>query len=627
MNLAAKSSFLLIFLQGGAKMKKFKADSQRVLKLMVDSIYTNKEIFLRELISNASDALEKAKFASLTDSSIDGEFFIEIKINKDQRSITISDTGIGMDEKELETNLGTIAESGTEKFKAENLTEEQLIGQFGVGFYSSFMVAKKVIVRTKRQDKDAYTWISDGTGYEITPAEKQDRGTEITLFLKENTDEFNYEEFLEPSTIQRLVKKYSDYIRFPIYSEVEELTEDGNDVELKRKVINSMVPIWKKGKEATKEELDTFYQQRYYALNPPLKAIPIYVEGSITYHALLFFPSKVPFDFYSVQYERGLSLYSNGVMIMENCKELLPDYLGFVRGVVDSDDLSLNISREMLQKTRQLEMIAKSIEKKILSAMERMLKEERENYEKLFSEVGAAFKFGIYRDFGLKKDELKDLCLFYSSKSKKLVTLKEYVERLSSGEDILYAAGETKEAILRQPIVQAFIEKDKDILLLTDRIDEFVIKIINEYEGHKIKSVSDKDVTLGEKSDDENIEKENKDLLDKLKNLLGDKVSKVGISSKLPESSASFLTSANEISLEMEKLFNQANKDNKIKAERLLEINPKHKLFEKLKNFENQEDKLKNLATVLYYQAAMLANIQLEDPEEFVRAINDFITK
>ncbi len=604
-------------------MRKFKANSQRVLKLMVDSIYTNKEIFLRELISNASDALEKAKFASLTDSSIGGEFFIEIKVDKEQRSLTISDTGIGMDEKELETNLGTIAESDTEKFKAKNLTQEQLIGQFGVGFYSAFMVAKKIVVVSKRQDKNAYSWVSDGTGYEIKPAEKEVRGTDITLFLKDNTDEYNYDEFLHSTTIERLVKKYSDYIRFPIYALVR---KDG-DEQPKRQTLNSMIPIWKKGKDATKEETDAFYQKKYYALQPPLETIPVYIEGNISYHALLFFPSKAPLDFYSIEYERGLSLYSSGVLIMENCKELLPEYLGFVRGVVDSDDLSLNISREMLQKTRELELIAKSIEKKILSVMEKMLKDEREKYEQLFSEVGAAFKFGIYNNFGQKKDQLKDLCLFYSSKQEKLVTLKEYVSGLSDGDDILYAAGESINAIKRQPIVRAFLEKDKDILLLTDKIDEFVVKILYEYDGHKIKSVSDKDVSIDGQSTDQSTEQENKELLEKIKKYLGDKVFKVSLSTKLPISSASFLTSANEISLEMEKVLNQANKDNQLKAERVLEINPNHKIFEKLKALENQEDKLKDAAAVLYYQAALLANVPLDNTEEFIIAINNFITE
>jgi molecular chaperone HtpG len=606
-------------------MKKFKAQSERILKLMVDSIYTNKEIFLRELVSNASDALDKARFSSLTSGEDFGEFYIEIFLDKQNRTLSIFDTGIGMNAQELETNLGTIAESGTEKFKALNQPEEKLIGKFGVGFYSAFMVAKRVEVDSMTQDGQKNKWTSDGSGYEISQGERSSRGSTVKITLKDNTEEDDYDMFLSTDFIKSFVKKHSDYVRFPIYFEYEKETFDQESKDFKkencREVLNSMVPIWKKQED--KEATDAFFMDKYYAATPPLETIKFFAEGKVSFHALLFFPEKAPFDYFAVEYERGLSLYSGGVLIMENCKELLPDYLGFIKGVVDSDDISLNISREMLQKTRQLSTIAKHIESKILSAMRKMLKDEREKYERLFSEFGAGFKFGLYNNYGIKKDELKDLCLFFSSKQEKMVTLSEYVAQMGENKNILYAAGQDISSLKNMPIVDSCIEKGIDVLLLTDRIDEFVMKILGSFEDKPILSVFDKKaLEENETSEEKKEEEESKGLLEKLQNALEGRVKKVELNARLA-GHASFITSDNEISIEMEKVLHMAHNQNNIKAEKVLQINPEHDVFAAVKLSENQESRLKDFAIVLYGQAMLLAGLPLENMNEFIVAINN----
>ena len=606
-------------------MKQFKTESKRILDLMINSIYTNKEIFLRELISNASDAIDKLKFISLTDGDVKSNFKIQLSIDKDNKILTILDDGIGMTEKELEKNLGTIAESGTYAFKKENGKQdgEDLIGQFGVGFYSAFMVADKIVVTTKAYKSDkAYRWESAGvSGYEITEAEKDTVGTKIELYLKEDGEDFKYSDFLAESKLESLVKRYSDYIRYPITLKVL-----GTD-----KTLNSMVPIWKKPKSEVKDEdLAEFYKNEFHDFEAPLKSTYAKIEGTVTYDTMLFIPNRAPFDYYSKDYKKGVKLYSNGVLIMDKCEELIPDYFGFVKGIVDSSDLNLNISREILQQDRQVRAIAVSLEKKILSELKKMQNTDREAYEKMFAEFGLSIKFGVYAGFGMKKDDLQDLLMFYSSRKEKLVTLKEYVEGMIDGQDaIYYACGESYEKIARLPQIEKAKDKGYEILYMKDGVDEFVAKVLISYSDKKFVSVSEADFsTLGEEEKKE-IDKKNeefKSVLEFIKEALGDKVKEVKISANL-KTYPVCITSGGDLSIEMEKVLNALpNADKKVKAEKILEINAEHKIAEKLKNlYESDKETLKKYAIVLYEQARLLEGLQIENVSEFIDAMTEII--
>ena len=623
-------------------MKQFKTESKRILDLMINSIYTNKEIFLRELISNASDAIDKLKFISLTDTSIKSNFNITISVNKENRTISIADNGIGMDEKTLEKNLGTIAESGTLAFKKENeQTDTELIGQFGVGFYSAFMVADKIEVYSKAYNSDkAYKWESEGVeGYSITETEKEEVGTNIVLYLKNDSEDYNYSAFLEQYKIASLVKQYSDYIRYPVQmlmkkSKLKEgASEDKKEYEevLELETLNSMVPIWKKPKnEVTKENLNEFYKTQFHEYMDALKSVYAKIEGSVTFDALLFIPSKAPIDYYSKDYKKGLKLYCNGVMIMEKCEELLPDYFGFVRGIVDSPDLSLNISREILQQDRQVKAIANSIEKKISAELKKMLEEDRETYEKMFAEFGLSIKFGVYAGFGANKDKLKDLLMFYSSRKEKLVTLKEYVDGMIDGQkEIYYACGESYEKIANLPQIEKAKEKGYEILFFKDGVDEFVAKILLDYDGKKFKSVAEADFSLDteeEKSELEKKNEENKDLLNAIKEDLGDKVKEVRLTSNLKTYPVCIIAGG-DVSIEMEKVFaSMPNADGAIKAEKILEISSSHPILETLKTiFKTDREKLKDYSKVLYEQARLLEGLPIDNTTEFITALNEII--
>lgn len=622
-------------------MKQFKTESKRILDLMINSIYTNKEIFLRELISNASDAIDKLKFLSLTNTSINSDFKIKLSVNKEQRTITIEDNGIGMDEKTLEKNLGTIAESGTLAFKKENTdTDNQLIGQFGVGFYSAFMVANRIQVISKAYGNDnAFMWESKGVeGYSISESDREEVGTSIILYLKEDTEDYTYSQFLEQYKLSGLVKQYSDYIRYPIQMEItkkhlKEGTEDSPEYEEVSSIetLNSMVPLWKKPKsEVTTESLNQFYKNEFHDYMDALKGIYAKIEGSVTYDTLLFVPSKAPIDYYSKDYKKGLKLYSNGVMIMEKCEELLPDYFGFIRGIVDSSDLSLNISREILQQDRQVKAIANSIEKKISSELKKLMEEDRETYEKLFAEFGLSIKFGVYAGFGMNKDKLKDFLMFYSSRKEKLVTLKEYVDGMLDGqEEIYYACGESYEKIARLPQIEKAKEKGYEILFFKDGVDEFVAKILIDYEGKKFKSVAEADFSLDSKEEKEQLEEknqQNKELLATIKEYLGEKVKEVRLTQNL-KTYPVCLISGGDISIEMEKVFNSMpNADGKIKAEKILEISANHSMLNTLKSlYENDKEKLKKYSIVLYEQARLLEGLGVEDIPVFVSSLSDII--
>lgn len=624
-------------------MKQFKTESKRILDLMINSIYTNKEIFLRELISNASDAIDKLKFISLTDSKVQSDFKVQLICDKQERTLTIKDNGIGMTEKDLEKNLGTIAESGTLAFKKQNegKSDNELIGQFGVGFYSAFMVADKIEVLTKAYGEEkGYKWISSGVeGYEITECDKQEVGTEIKLFLKEDTEDYKYSDYLESYKISSLVKQYSDYIRYPILTEVEKskrkegTPDDKPEYETVKEIetLNSMVPVWKKPKsEVTDENLKEFYKNEFHDYQPPLKSVYAKIEGSVTYDTLLFVPARAPYDYYSKDYKKGVKLYCNGVMIMEKCEELVPDYFGFVKGIVDSSDLSLNISREILQQDRQVKAIAVSLEKKISSELKKMMETDRDNYEKMFSEFGLSIKFGVYAGFGMNKDKLKDLLMFYSSKKEKLVTLKEYVENVQEGQDaIYYACGESYEKISSLPQIEKAKDKGFEILYFKDGVDEFVAKILMDYEGKKFVSVSEADFSLDSDEEKKEIEKateENKDLLEEIKKALGDKVQSVKLTAKL-KTYPVCLTAQGEISIEMEKVFNSMpNADGKMKAEKVLEISSNHKIFDKLKSvYVTDKEALKNYAVALYEQARLLEGLNIDDVTGFVNAITEII--
>ena len=627
--------------------KQFKAESKRLLDMMIHSIYTHKEIFLRELISNASDAIDKLYFKSLTDDKVGlnkDDFAIWITADKDTRTLKIADNGIGMTEEELENNLGTIANSGSFKFKNENKLDEdnQIIGQFGVGFYSAFMIAKKVTVISKAYGSDkAYRWESEGVdGYTITEDSKESAGTEIILELLDDTDDENYSEFLDQYRIKSLVKKYSDYIRFPIKMEVthsrpkdqtEEEKKEGKAPEyedyIEVETLNSMVPLWKKNKNELKDEdYKHFYTEKFFDYSEPLKYAHVKNEGNANYDALLYIPSKAPFDYYSKEYEKGLQLYSNGVLIMDKCADLLPDYFSFVKGLVDSDDLSLNISRELLQHDRQLKVIAKSIEKTISSELKKMLRNDREKYEEFWKAFGLQLKYGIYSDYGMHKDKLQDLLMFTSSKENKLVTLDEYVTGMGEEQKyIYYAVGDSIARIEQLPQTELFKDKGFEILYLTDNVDEFAIKSLREYKDKEFRSVSADDLGIENTEKQEEIkakEEENSDLLKELAAALDGKVTKVILSQRL-KSHPVCLTSEGDISLEMEKVLNSMPTDQKIHAQRVLKINPEHEIFNKLKAISEAGDKekLAKYAQLLYTQALLIEGISIENPVEFSNLI------
>ena len=623
--------------------KQFKAESKRLLEMMIHSIYTHKEIFLRELISNASDAIDKLYFKSLTDDKVGlskDDFAIWIDVDKDARTLKITDNGIGMTEEELEANLGTIANSGSFKFKSENKLEEdnQIIGQFGVGFYSAFMVAKKVTVISKAYGSDkAFRWESEGVdGYTITEDDKESVGTVIILELLDDTDDEKYGEFLDEYRIKGLVKKYSDYIRFPVkmkmqHSRPKEQSEEDKAAKkpveyedyIEVETLNSMVPLWKKSKSELKEEdYKHFYTEKFFDYNEPLKYAHVKNEGVPSYNALLYIPSKAPFDYYSKEYEKGLQLYSNGVLIMDKCADLLPDYFSFVKGLVDSEDLSLNISREMLQHDRQLRVIAKSIEKTISSELKKMLKNEREKYEEFWKAFGMQIKYGIYSDYGMNKDKLQDLLLFASSNEGKLVTLDEYVTAMREEQKyIYYATGESIARIEQLPQTELVKDSGFEILYLTDNIDEFAVKVINKYKDKEFKNVSADDLGLETPEKKEELkakEEESADMLKTLADALEGKVTKVALSQRL-KSHPVCLTSEGEITLEMEKVLNSLPNDQQVHAQRVLEINPDHEIFGKLKAISEAGDteKLGKYAKLLYTQALMIEGMPIEDPVEF----------
>lgn len=624
-------------------MKEFKSESKRLLDLMINSIYTNKDIFLRELISNASDALDKLYYRSLTDKDVKvnkEDLEINLEYNKDKRTLTIKDNGCGMTKEELESNLGTIAKSGSLSFK-ENMTKDEkidIIGQFGVGFYSAFMVSDKITVKSLSIDSDkAYSWESTGAdGYEIKECKKKERGTTIKLHLKEDDDETNYSKYLDEYELKNLVRKYSDYISFPIKMECthHELKdeekhkyEDHKEIE----TLNSMVPIWKKNKsEVTDADYENFYMDKFSDYDKPQKVISTSVEGMASFKALLFIPSHAPYDYYTQDYEKGLSLYSNGVLIMEKCADLLPDYFSFVKGVVDSEDLSLNISREMLQESQSMKIIAKNIESKIRRELETMLKDDRETYISFFKTFGVQLKYGVYNNYGQDKDKLKDLVMFYSSKHERLITLKEYVDEMKENQDsIYYASGASIDKINALPQVEQVKDKDYDILYLTDYVDEFCITAIQNYEDKKFVNVSDGSLDLETEEEKEQTKKVNEDMKDLLKEMCDEikEVNEVKFSNKL-KSHPVCLTTKGDVSIEMQKVFDAMPNDMGIKAQTILEINEKHPIAEKLKDlYANDKEEFKKYTKILYSEARMIAGLPIDNPTEISRLICEVISK
>ena len=635
--------------------KQFKAESKRLLDLMINSIYTNKEIFLRELISNASDAIDKLYYRSLTDKNVKvnkDDLYIRVTPNKEARTLTIEDNGCGMSKDELEENLGTIAKSGSLAFKeaakakenAEKDDDVNIIGQFGVGFYSAFMVASKVRVESKCYGAEkAYAWESEGAeGYTIDECNKSDFGTKIILTLKADTDDEKYSDFLAEYKIEELIRKYSDYIRYPIKMEVEHEHEveqpEGEKKEPKfekvrhDEILNSMIPIWKKNKsEVSDEDYNNFYQEKFGDYQKPLKVIRTSVEGDVSYTALLYIPSHTPYDYYTKDFKRGLQLYSNGVLIMDKCEDLLPDCYGFVRGLVDSPDLSLNISREMLQHDRQLKIIAKNLDKKIKSELLDMLHKNREDYEKFFTTFGTTLKFGVYNDFGLNKDNLKDLLMFHSSTENKLVTLDEYVDRMKEGQDkIYYACGETVDKIELLPQVEAIKEKGYEILYLTENIDEFVVQVLMEHKEKKFINVCANDVDLDTDEEKEALKKENeenKDMFTLMKETIGEGVQEVRFTHRLKNHPVC-LTSEGALSVEMEKVINSMPNDQKVKAQTALEINDSHPIAQKIKElYVNDKEALKKYTQVLYAQARLIEGLPVENPTQISNFICEIIAK
>ena len=621
----------------------FKSESKRLLDLMINSIYTNKDIFLRELISNASDALDKLYYRSLTDKEVKvdkEDLEINLEFDEKDRTITITDNGCGMTKEELESNLGTIAKSGSLSFK-ENMTQEDkvnIIGQFGVGFYSAFMVADKITVTSKSIDSDkAYVWESEGVdGYTITEGKKKKNGTEIVLQIKEDTEEENYSKYLEEYELKKLVKKYSDYINFPIKMEVthhELVDEEKKEYEDHKheETLNSMVPLWKKKKEdVTDEDYNNFYMDKFSDYDNPLKVITSSVEGMCSYKALLFIPSHAPYDYYSQEYKKGLSLYSNGVLIMEKCEELLPDYFSFVKGVVDTEDISLNISRELLQESHSLKLIAKNIEGKIRKELEDMLKNDRENYESFFKTFGVQLKYGVYNNYGADKDKLKDLVMFYSAKKEKLITLKEYVDNMKEGQDkIYYASGSSIEKVNSLPQVEKVRDKEFDILYLTDYVDEFAITAIQKYDEKSFQNVESGDLDLDTEEEKQEVEKVNKDNEDLLKDMVSvlSEVEEVKFTNKL-KSHPVCLTSQGDVSIEMQKVFDAMPNDMGIKAKLVLEINSKHPISKKLKElYKEDRESFDKYAKILYSEARMIAGLPIDNPTEISTLICDVISK
>ena len=625
------------------KKKEFKAESKKLLNMMINSIYTNKEIFLRELISNSSDALDKLYFLSSTNGEIKvnkEDLEIKIELDKDTRTIKIIDNGIGMTKEELENNLGTIAKSGTELFKEENSDSKNLeiIGQFGVGFYSSFMIAKKVEVLSKSiNDDKAYLWESDGVdGYTIDESEKESNGTEITLYLKDNTDDVSYDEYLDTYTIERIVKKYSDYIKYPIKMEIEHEHEDEKTKKIEKhkevEVLNSRIPIWKKKQKDVKdEEYNNFYTDKFYDYEKPLKVIKSDVEGLTSYNALLFIPSHAPYNYYTKEYEKGLMLYSKGVMIMDKCADLLPDYFSFVKGIVDSEDISLNISRETMQEDRQIKLIAKNIETKVKHELETMLKDDRENYEKFYEAFGEQIKYGIYSSFGMNKELLQDLLLFYSSSEEKLVTLDEYVSRMGDDKIIYYASGETIDKIKMLPSVEDALAKGKEVLFFTNYLDEFVIKTMGGYKEKNFVNVQNSDFDLSSEEEKKELKKKNEDskeLFTSMKEILGDTVKEIRYTNKLKNHPVC-LVSEGEVSLEMEKVLNAMPNGENVQANKILEINENHPISKKIQElFDNREmDELKNYTKILYGTARLIEGLTIENPTEITNLICDMMSK
>lgn len=617
--------------------QQFEAESKRLLDLMINSIYSKREVFLRELISNASDAIDKMYYLALTDDSVtfdQSDYYIKIDIDKESRKLTITDTGIGMTKEELASNLGVIAKSGSLAFKKENEIKDghDIIGQFGVGFYAAFMVADNVTVQSRAHGEDqAYQWYSEGAeGFTIDSCEKETVGTTIILTIKENADEDDFDQFLDPNQLQTIIKKYSDFIRYPIKMELSEQklkadSDDEYETVIEEKTVNSMVPIWKKNKtELTDEDYVQFYQEKHYGFDTPLNHIHVSVDGNIRYQAILYIPETAPYDFYSAEYEKGLELYSNGVLIMNKAPELLPDYFSFVKGLVDSEDLSLNISREMLQHDRQLKLIEKNLTRRIKQELLKMLRNKRETYEKFYGAFGRQLKFGVYNDFGQHKETLKDLLLFYSSTEKKLVSLKEYVERMKEGqESIYYATGETNARIERLPQTEMVQDKGFEILYLTDDIDEFAIKMLVEYDEKAFKSVSSGDLVLEDDQDEETVAltDEEQELFNKMKEVLKDKVIDVRRSKRL-KSHPVCLTNEGEISIEMEKVLSMMPDNQGVQANKVLEINTDHAIFQSLKAInKNEADKIERYTNILYNQALLIEGLPIEDPLSFTNDV------
>ena len=613
--------------------KQFQAESKRLLELMINSIYTHKEVFLRELISNASDAIDKIYYRTLTDETLTFDkdaYYIKVQAHKTDRTLEISDTGIGMSKEDLENNLGTIAESGSFNFKKENEIEDghDIIGQFGVGFYAAFMVADVVTVISKALDSDqAYKWESQGAeGYTIEPVEKDDVGTTIILKIKEDTEEEKYEEYLDENRLQAIIKKYSDFIRYPIKMDITKSKPKEDEADeyveyVEEETVNNMVPIWKKNRsELTDEDYEMFYQEKHYGFDKPLKYIHTNVDGMIRYNAILYIPETRPFDYYTQEFEKGLELYSNGVLIMNKCAELLPDYFSFVKGMVDSEDLSLNISREMLQHDRQLQRIAKNVNRKIKSELETMLKKDREKYETFYDAFGRQLKFGVYNDFGAHKDVLQDLLLFYSSTEEKLVSLAEYVERMPEDQKyIYYATGESNERIAKLPQTEMVADKGYEILYFTDDVDEFAIRALQTYKDKEFRSVSSGDLGI-EEDDEQDTQKEaedNKEIFAYMKDVLSGKVKDVRVSKRL-KTHPVCLSADGEISIEMEKVLQSMPDNQNIHADKVLEINVDHDVFKALQiAFDNDKDKVALYTNLLFNQALLIEGLPVDDPVEF----------
>ncbi|MEC0090273.1 molecular chaperone HtpG [Paenibacillus macquariensis] len=618
--------------------QEFKAESKRLLEMMINSIYTQREIFLRELISNASDAIDKMYYKALVDEEIvfnKEDYYIKVTADKANRTLTISDTGMGMTQEELENNLGVIAKSGSLAFKKDNEAKDghNIIGQFGVGFYSAFMVADVVTVISKALGSDeAFKWESEGAdGYTIVPCEKDTVGTEIILSIKENTEDDQYDEYLEEYRLKTIIKKYSDFIKFPIKMDAKgqrpvEGSEDELEEVIEEETINSMVPIWRKNKnELTADDYNNFYAEKRYGFDKPLKHIHISADGAVVYNAILFIPENTPFDYYTKEYEKGLELYSNGVLIMDKCSDLLPDFFSFVKGMVDSEDLSLNISREMLQHDRQLTLIAKNIKNKIKSQLQSLLKDEREKYEQFFSAFGRQLKFGVYNEYGMNKDLLQDLLLFFSSKEKKLVTLDEYVARMPEDQKyIYYASGDSMERIDRLPQTEIVTDKGYEILYFTDDIDEFAIKMIMSYKEKEFRSVSSGDLGIEVDENDKPTEAEendNKELFEAMKGILTDKVTNVKASKRL-KSHPVCLSSEGELTIEMEKILMGMANGQDAKADKVLEINVNHEVYQSLRDaYANDKDKLSLYTNLLYNQALLIEGLQVVDPVQFTNDI------